>query len=47
MKAKRREQAEESKVTVDGLADLKAAKQRGEISDEEFTKQAERLLDLD
>jgi hypothetical protein len=44
--AKRQEKMEKEGATVDRLTELQAARKRGEISDEEFTKEAERELDL-
>jgi hypothetical protein len=46
VKARRQEKMEREGAQVDRLTDLQAARKRGEISDEEFMKQAERELDL-
>ena len=46
IKAKRQEESAEEGARVDRLTDLQGAQKRGEISQEEFTKEAERLLDL-
>ena len=46
IKAKRQEKMEKEGAQVDRLTELQTAHKRGEISQEEFTKEAERLLDL-
>jgi hypothetical protein len=46
IKAKRQEDADRKGAQVDGLTDLQGARKRGEISQEEFMTEAERLLDL-
>jgi hypothetical protein len=46
IKAKRQEDFAKEAAQVDRLTDLQAAKKRGEISDEEFTREAERELGL-
>jgi hypothetical protein len=46
IKAKRQEKMEKEGAQVDRLTELQGARKRGEISQEEFTKEAERLLDL-
>jgi hypothetical protein len=46
MKAQRQEELARSAVQAEDINKLQGARKRGEISDEEFTKEAERLLDL-